>query len=159
MPRTIRLVVCFALLASGCANQKRTVAAYEPGGEGQTRPAPKSAQYILLCTDDAVANGEYGLAVRQLSSRDAVGFAREHDGRLVAVAGGYRLPLDEGHYRWAVLPADGSNKDGRLATAASWYMAGIEPVGKALATVALAPVALGFFALAALGVPFPIKAG
>ena len=50
--------------------------------------------------------------------------------------------LPEGRYRWTASPPTGTSVDDRLTGAGRWYMNLIEPVGKAVGTVAIAPIVL-----------------
>jgi hypothetical protein len=89
MPRAAVVGLCLVLLGSGCAGvarERRHAVAYQPGGVAEVRPAPKPTDYMLFRAGDH-PGAERVLTLRTLARREALGFAREPDGTLVAVAG------------------------------------------------------------------------
>ncbi|MDB5312276.1 MAG: hypothetical protein JWO38_6478 [Gemmataceae bacterium] len=92
-------------LAGGCRSSPRHALAieYHPGQKPETFKAPYDATYKLFATDEA------GLSLTPIDQssierRYHVGFVRQPDGALVGYAGGRKISLPEGHYRWQITP-------------------------------------------------------
>jgi hypothetical protein len=85
------LVLLLAALGTGCSRMIE----YRPGHRPRLDRAPATGVYALYerGTKTAVCD-------TVLLKRDRVGFARDGQGRLVAVAADQRTPLREAAYRW-----------------------------------------------------------
>jgi hypothetical protein len=116
-----RVIVAAALLSaslSGCclynphSHGGHFVAEYCPSAEPQISKTPYQATYVLYqwrqppCDPPPLQwlpEQEVGeLYIRGLSKWESIGFERNKDGQLFAVAGSEKLPLVEGRYCWHV---------------------------------------------------------
>lgn len=141
MPRTVVfLASCLALTGSGC-NGSRSVVAYQPDRPPEVRPAPDSADYLLLRVAERSGEDERCLTVRPVARRELVGFAHEADGTLVAVAGQYRQAVPEGSYRWRAERRRVADPGAHVAVAGQYLTAALEPVSTAICMV-IAPFVL-----------------
>jgi hypothetical protein len=118
MRRTVTIpLLAVTLLTAGCASNPhhhggQLVAEYHPGDEPKTTCAPYKATYVLYHwpappTDPAphtwVPEKEVvELYVRGLGRHDTVGFEKNSDGELQAVAGEEKILLDDGRYCWHI---------------------------------------------------------
>jgi hypothetical protein len=112
--------VVFLVFAAGCVGNAQTheddlIAEHRRGDKPSTITVPYEATYALIhdpFAADADAPGTMvfehwtgkTLQFRQLKRGDPIGFQRDGDGQLVAVAGGEALPLEDGHYCWRITP-------------------------------------------------------
>jgi hypothetical protein len=94
-----------ATLASGCAGlgHEGLAIEYHPGERPRTLQAPYDATYELF------AIAEPGVPPTLINHAAIpqtyhVGFVRNLDGSLIGYAGGQKIPLPEGHYRWQMIP-------------------------------------------------------
>ncbi len=74
---------------------------YRDGLAPTTRKVTCEANYQLVATDAPAPPGPFG--EHHLRKGERVGFRREIDGSLTAVAPGYTLPLPPGAYSWQVV--------------------------------------------------------
>jgi hypothetical protein len=114
MRRTIiGTLVVLRATGGGCAPEPQTVLTYPApprggdsgGGGARLTEAGGAGLYTL---HPCWADGRHALRVEHtcLAAGDALGFARGGDGRLYAVTGAMRKPLDEGQYAWEYHPPD-----------------------------------------------------
>lgn len=101
MPR--RLSLAFALLSAltGCVSPAPTgtFVGYQDGQAPTTRPVKCEATYAL------VSHGAPAPIVEHRAVKgEQLGFRRQPDGSVVAVAPGYTFPLAPGSYSWEVVP-------------------------------------------------------
>jgi hypothetical protein len=108
-----------ALFAAGCCHNPHDhggefVVEYKPGNSPDTTSAPYKANYALYqwsklpdgpppqkwVPDHEVTE----LYVRGLSRWDKIGFEKGDQGKVVAVAGNEKIPLEDGHYCWHITP-------------------------------------------------------
>jgi hypothetical protein len=97
----LRKATCFVLilsLAAGCAAPP--VAEHCLGGPVESKEAPANTYALYERGPDTV------YAQVRLTSPGPVGFAKEEDGKLLAVAGETRFPVADGHYDWRPVPED-----------------------------------------------------
>jgi hypothetical protein len=97
----LRKAACFVLilsLAAGCAVPP--VAEHCPGGPSESTEAPANTYALYEHGRETV------YAQVRLTSPAPVGFAKEEDGKLLAVAGETAFPLADGHYDWRPVPED-----------------------------------------------------
>ncbi len=106
-----------ALFVTGCCHNPHDhggefVAEYKCGDSPDTTTAPYKATYALYqwskppdgpppqkwVPDREVTE----LYVRGLSRWDKIGFEKGENGKIVAVAGTEKIPLDDGHYCWHI---------------------------------------------------------
>ena len=103
MPR--RPILALALLSAltGCvaAPPNGPLVEYHAGLTPITRPVKCPATYVLTAADQY--RGPVPLAEHHVAKGERIGFRREDDGSLVAVAPGYTLPLPPGAYTWEVV--------------------------------------------------------
>ena len=99
-----RSVLALALVSAvtGCvaAPPNRPLVEYHPGLTPITRPVKCPATYVLCGTDPP---GAAPLAEHHVAKGERVGFRREEDGSVSAVAPGYTLALPPGAYAWEVV--------------------------------------------------------
>lgn len=107
MPRAA--LVCalvLATLVSGCSTQRESlVTDYHPGGPVRQETAATPAVYHLTRRTPADGKGKgdtVEVVARDLFAGEPVGFRRNADGALLAVAGRETLPLEDGDYCWHV---------------------------------------------------------
>jgi hypothetical protein len=112
-------VLTAAVLAAGCASHRHghggeLVAEYRPGEEPPTTRTPYQATYALYqwhtppteppphtwIPDQEVTE----LYVRGLDRWEDIGFKKEENAGLVAVAGKEKIALENGHYCWHITP-------------------------------------------------------
>jgi hypothetical protein len=74
---------------------------YRDGLTPTTRTVQCEANYELVARDATAAPGPFG--EHHIRKGGEVGFRREADGTLTAVAPGYRLPLPPGAYSWEIV--------------------------------------------------------
>ena len=102
---TRRPMFALALLSAltGCASPPPTGPFVEcrDGLPPVTRPVTCEANYVLVAKDAAAAPGPFG--EHHIHKGEQIGFRREADGSLTAVAPGYTLPLPPGAYSWEVV--------------------------------------------------------
>ena len=103
--RTILLLLLILVVASGCA---QTVD-YRPGRPAPLVKAPATGVYELYR-----GGGNMPVYSAILLKHDRLGFARDSDGRLLAVADGQRYPLAEAKYRWKFEGYSGEQKGMRI---------------------------------------------
>ncbi len=101
-----RAVTPFAFVAAlaGCAGSPPSGPFVEAraGITPITRPVPCTGAYALRGTADAP--GTVPLYEAHCAKNQRIGFRRELDGSVVAVAPGFELPLVPGAYAWEVVP-------------------------------------------------------
>ena len=94
-----------AALASGCAGlgHEGLAIEYHPGERPRTLQAPYDATYELFAIAEP---GVPPTLINQAAIPQTyhVGFIRNLDGSLIGYAGGQKIPLPEGHYRWQMIP-------------------------------------------------------
>lgn len=92
----------FAL--AGCVSPppKGAFVEYRDGQAPTTRTVKCEADYELVAKDASAAPGPFGN--HRIRKGGVVGFGREANGSLTAVAPGYTLPLPPGAYSWEVVP-------------------------------------------------------
>src|SRR5262245_59605238 len=98
----LTLGMLFAL--AGCVSQPPggPFVEYRDGLTPTTRTVTCEANYVLVAKDAAAAPGPFG--EHHIRKGEAIGFRRESDGSVTAVAPGYALPLPPGWYAWEVVP-------------------------------------------------------
>jgi hypothetical protein len=114
-----QVTACFALAAAltgGCTSgppchEGRLIAEHHPGGPATTTAAPYRADYALY---QEQGDGRPFLW-RGLARQESVGFERNADGALLAVAGPDHIPLTEGCYTWHITPQSEPNVGRKLA--------------------------------------------
>lgn len=132
----MRPTLAFALVSAliGCASGPRPPhAEFRDGITPIAPPAPYSASYLLHA-------GGTTVEVRQVPKGERLGFAREKDGSVVAVAPDFRLALTQPAYAWEVVsetvPSRGARIRERLRES-------VRSVGGILGTVAFVGVVFG----------------
>ena len=105
MPRRVTLALALASALTGCvaAPPSGPLVEYRDGLTPITRPVKCPATYVLTATDQY--RGPVPLAEHHVAKGERIGFKRQEDGSLVAVAPGYTLPLPPGAYTWEVVRA------------------------------------------------------
>ncbi|MBX9627220.1 MAG: hypothetical protein K2X82_25680 [Gemmataceae bacterium] len=108
MRRAVLLAALLPALAGGCRALVRDAetVAYRPGTPPTTAPAECDASYQLSAPDEL----RYWLQV-DVPAGAAVGFRREPDGSLLAVAGEHVQPIPDGRYVWLCTPKPVSRWD------------------------------------------------
>jgi hypothetical protein len=105
-----RLILLFVLLSllSGCRALVRDaeMVEYRPGAPPTTVVADCDAEYRLFAPE----KHETRMPV-DVAKGEAVGFRREPDGSLVAVAGKETTPIPEGRYVWQYTPKPATRLD------------------------------------------------
>lgn len=101
MPRRIVLALALVSALTGCVVAPPTgpLVEYRDGLTPITRPVKCPATYVL-CAD---RSGATPLAEHHVTKGERIGFRREEDGSVSAVAPGYTLALPPGAYRWDVV--------------------------------------------------------
>ncbi len=109
-----------ALVTVGCASNPhghggRFIAEYQPGGPPSTTHTPYKAFYALYQWRQPPGDPPphtwipehevTELYLRGLGRWEKVGFEKGSGGELLAVAGGEKIPLEEGRYCWHITPA------------------------------------------------------
>lgn len=94
-------VMVFAL--SGCVSPPPcgSIVEYREGMSPTTRTVKCEANYELVAKDASAAPGPFGR--HHIRKGGVLGFRREADGSLTAVAPGYTLPLPPGAYSWEIV--------------------------------------------------------
>ncbi len=92
------------LVLAGCAGTPPNgpLVEYRNGQTATTRRVKCEADYTLVARDASAAPGPFGN--HHIRKGEVVGFRKEADGSLTAVAPGYTLPLPPGSYTWEVVP-------------------------------------------------------
>ncbi|QJW93496.1 hypothetical protein [Frigoriglobus tundricola] len=102
-----RVARALALLSAltGCVASppKGPLVEYREGQAPITRRVKCEANYVLLTKDAAAARGQ--IAEHHIMKGERVGFRREPDGTVTAIAPGYKLALPPGAYAWEVVRA------------------------------------------------------
>jgi len=95
------IAMLFAL--SGCVSPPPSgpFVEYRDGLTPITRTVQCEANYVLVAKDAAAAPGPFG--EHHIRKGEVIGFRRECDGSLTAVAPGYTLALPPGAYAWEVV--------------------------------------------------------
>ena len=103
MPRRPMFALALLSALTGCASPPPTGPFVEcrDGLPPVTRPVTCEANYVLVAKDAAAAPGPFG--EHHIHKGEQIGFRREADGSLTAVAPGYTLPLPPGAYAWEVV--------------------------------------------------------
>ena len=103
MPRRFTFALAFLSALTGCvaAPPSGPLVEYREGLTPITRPVKCRATYAL-CAHDRPP-GEGVLASHCVAEGERIGFRREEDGSVTAVAPGYTLPLAPGSYSWEVV--------------------------------------------------------
>lgn len=103
MPRFPLLAIAMGCSLAGCAGAPPSgpVVEYRDGLPPTTRTVKCEADYELVAKDASAAPGPFGN--HHIRKGETVGFRREADGTLTAVAPGYTLPLPPGSYSWEVV--------------------------------------------------------
>ena len=110
-----RGIVCLVIFAGGCTaapscHNGTRIVAYTPGAQLGVEPVPYTASYILYqppIVPAGASSGEGSLerwTLRELKQGGWIGFSREENGQLIAIAGSERIPLADGAYCWHVSP-------------------------------------------------------
>ena len=88
---------------TGCVSPPPTspFVEYRDGLPPVTRPVECEANYRLVATDSSASPGPFG--EHHIVKGGHIGFRREADGSLTAVAPGYALALPPGAYHWEVV--------------------------------------------------------
>jgi hypothetical protein len=115
LKKPVAWTVAFVVFAGGCIHFEHgdVVAEYQPGEPAITAQADYTATYSLWerLTDSSTRQRTNGAStdsegaktkVRDVSLTcgDEIGFQNGENGQIVAVAGGEKIPLDDGHYFW-----------------------------------------------------------
>jgi hypothetical protein len=115
--RSIACVLIVAILTSGCLSNShlhggKLVAEHNPGESLDQSHTPYQATYVLYHWLEPPTGAPphtwipeqqvEELYVRGLGRWEPIGFEKDADGNLVAVAGKEKLPLAEGRYCWHI---------------------------------------------------------
>jgi hypothetical protein len=102
MRRVVLLALAFSIAAGGCAHPRGRfpAAEFRAGRAPATRTVRHEASYALMRTDGP---GE-PLATARVLRDECVGFRREADQSIVAVAGNKTFPLPDGEFAWVMVP-------------------------------------------------------
>jgi hypothetical protein len=103
MPRRFMLALAFVSALTGCvaAPPNGPLVEYRSGLTPVTRPVKCEANYALFSSTQP----SVPLTEHHITEGERVGFCREPDGSVSAVAPGYRLALPPGEYTWEVIHA------------------------------------------------------
>ena len=101
MRRAVLLALAVSIAASGCAHPhaRKPAAEFRAGRAPATRPVRHEASYALTRVD---GTGE-PLATARVLRDECVGFRREADGTVLAVAGNKTFPLPDGEFAWVLV--------------------------------------------------------
>lgn len=118
MPRLAGLsMIIVATTLSGCVHNSHShgghlISDYAPGDNAKTRKTPYRATYVLMHRPSPPTNPPphtwnpdqqvCELYVRTLKKREKIGFEKDSDGKLFAVAGEEKILLEDGKYCWHV---------------------------------------------------------
>jgi hypothetical protein len=161
MMRTLP-VFLLVLFGAGCISSGNghgtLIARYQSSEVAEVKKAPQENTYALYAASAAQqgSNGDGRLRAQvRVLCGCPIGFEKERDGQLHAVAGQQRIPLPEGLYWWEAVP------DSSQATNGEWYAQArnqvggkVEEAGKVIGVpvqaalyTALLPVCLLLYAL------------
>ncbi len=103
MFRSVALALAFVSTLTGCvaAPPKGPLVEYRDGVRAVTRRVKCEANYELVTEDATSVSGQ--IAEHHILKGECVGFRREPDGTVMAIAPGYSLPLPPGSYAWEVV--------------------------------------------------------
>jgi hypothetical protein len=140
-------VLLLVILAGGCVGgwcvQRSHVSEYRSGESPEVKPAPCEGTYALY----GVANDPQAASTEQAPSADllraqswvlgghALGFEKDEEGRLWAVADEKKIPLPEGLFWWELVPGLGpaGSLGNRIGTTVDQMLGPVEivlgPVG------------------------------
>ena len=101
MRRVVLLALAFSIATGGCAHPhaRKPAAEFRAGRAPTTRPVCHEASYALMRIDGP---GE-PLATARVLRDECIGFRREADGSVVAVAGNKTFPLPDGEFAWVLM--------------------------------------------------------
>ena len=88
------ILLLFAILASGCAAERKLVE-HRTGWMESSRSLPVDATCTLVAN-----NGTYSRSPIEVRRGADVGFRRDQEGRLVAFAGNQGFPVEENQAEW-----------------------------------------------------------
>jgi hypothetical protein len=115
--RAFACVLIFSTLISGCVSNShlhggKLVAEHQPGDAPDKCRTPYKATYVLYHWQEPPAGAPphtwipeqqvEELFVRGLGRWETIGFEKDADGKLLAVAGNEKIPLAEGRYCWHI---------------------------------------------------------
>jgi hypothetical protein len=105
MRRAVLVALAFSIIASGCAHPhaRKPAAELRAGREPTTRPVRHDATYALT----RIGGVGEPLATARVLRDECVGFRREADGSVVAVAGNKSYPMPDGEFAWVLVPGTG----------------------------------------------------
>lgn len=103
MPRIPLLALAMLFALAGCVSPPPSgpLVEYRDGQTPTTRTVQCEANYELVAKDASAAPGPFGN--HHIRKGEVIGFRREANGSLTAVAPGYTLPLPPGAYSWEVV--------------------------------------------------------
>ncbi len=103
MPRFPLLALAMVFALAGCASAPPSgpIVEYRDGLTPTMKMVKCEADYELVAKDASAVPGPFGR--HHIRKGEVVGFRREADGSLTAIAPGYTLPLPPGAYSWEVV--------------------------------------------------------
>ena len=103
MPRCAIFALALLSALTGCLNPppRGPLVEYRTGQVPKTRTVRCEANYVLVTKNATSANGQ--LTEHHIVKGERVGFRREDDGTVTAIAPGYTVPLPDGAYAWEVV--------------------------------------------------------
>jgi hypothetical protein len=103
MFRRCALALALVSALTGCvaAPPKGPLVEYHEGLAPTTRRVECEANYALLTKNPSAVSGQ--IALHHIVKGEWVGFRREADGTVIAIAPGYTFPLPPGAYAWEVV--------------------------------------------------------
>ena len=134
------MVACLvtAIVATGCrvSTQPRIVSTFEVGETPRLRQAPRRGEFILYRVEAATEADRAGKISREfvircmLGKSERLGFTRGLDGRVFAVGGGVREPIDSAFRHQWVMKADPGQLDvGKTAALVGVIALGVVVLG------------------------------
>jgi hypothetical protein len=105
LKKPIAWTLIVALLATGCAHNPfdyglRTIVEYKPGDSPETTNTPYKATYALYLRPKPSQVKEPPLYEQVLACSDKIGFEKGDNGKIIAIAGNERIPVDDALYCW-----------------------------------------------------------
>jgi hypothetical protein len=128
--KLLAIALSVLLIGPGCANNPhghsgKLIAEHTPGDCPEQTVTPYKAVYVLFRWNnppdgppprDWIPEKEVvELYTRGLARWQSIGFQKDKDGKLVAVAGEEKIPLEDGRYCWHISPDTEYHGAARLA--------------------------------------------